>query len=440
MTRLLRLGLLVVVLAVLGSSPLVGQTSNSAQSDADVVRATYAKLVFASRVTEISESAGQMSDGNLEEVLLRPHLEIVLSGISTGPVSDLRSVALESLVTKPSGRTLQVTPISWAVQTTDGRELRGGGASLHWLDAGHLAEDWDVPLGRLIESGVIDSGYTRYASFAAKVTYSHETRQYQALFLFGHDVEGRPTILPLDHIVGGSALKMVIEAPSIPDPLLAPDFRYRPETADLVRSMRAPAGCSQEPVTQMCCDEENGRCGVGADQLRQHGFLSGGTGARASSREVGTPQQTSCDVCSGYNYSATADPTTDGVEQQLHITGYHEGFATFTPRCTYSLTSGKCSPLCKVAVSSASVSESGLVKTSCHATASSQNNKDTYGTGQCESSWGYGVVPCLFCACGLSVSVGLPTQTGSATVTVSGGSAIWTWGQGVVYPGCTGSP
>jgi hypothetical protein len=408
---------------------LVAQSLDSSQSDIDMVRATYAKLIFASRLNEIRVGVLEKSEDDIEEVLLRSHLEVVLSDIKTGPVSDLMSVPLANLVTKPSGATLAVTPGPWTFQTTDGERLQGETASLKWKDSGHLAQDWNLPFSRLFELGAVDPGFTRYASFTARVSYSGQARQYQALFLFGRDASGQPITLPLDHIVGASVLQMLIQAPNTPDPLLAQPFRNRPESRDLINSMRAAPGCSPESRTQMCCSQSTGRCGVTDEILQEHGFTERG----ARSLDVHPATAPACPYCAYYNYYGAPDPQTDGPQTQGHITGAHQGNATFTPSCTYNLVQGACVPTCHVNWSG-QPTESGILYAQilsywyCHAETSNSNSMDFQGAGgTCSSSWGYGVSLCLFCFCPFSVSVSLPP----VSVSTTSSSSVWTWGQGL---------
>jgi hypothetical protein len=248
------------------TSALVAQ-SDSIQSDINAVRATYAKLVFASRLSDLRENV------LARQALPSQRLEIVLSDFKTGSVSDLKPVPIADLLTKPSGNTLAVTPGSWAFKTIDGQELRAEYATLAWRSSDHPTPDWNLPFARLFDIGAIDPGYIRYVSYTAKVSYSGQQRQYQSLFLFGHDAKNEPMILPLDKIVDGGLLSL-IEAPPTPDPLLAEPFRDQPETKSFLESLRATPGCSIEHRTGMCCDDASGRCGVTVETLKEHGFAA----------------------------------------------------------------------------------------------------------------------------------------------------------------------
>lgn len=406
---------------------LVAQSPDSAQSDIDMVRATYAKLTFAVRLYGLREK--YTSGANLGT------LGITLSEIKAGPVSEVRQDLLSELVTKPSGRTLAVTPVTWKYKTSAGDELAGEGASVHWTDSPYLSEDWNRSLGSLFAIGVIDPGYTRYASVTVKASYAGEQRQYQSLFLFGRDASGHSITLPIDQIIGASALLSIIQAPSTPDPLLAARFRTRSGAKAFLHSLRAPAGCSAESRSQMCCDEVSGKCGVSADVLQAHGFAASET--LTSTTE--TDDVEDCGpICSVYNTTGTPDVKNDSLETQDHYSGYHTATATFISSCTYSGTSLPCSPLCSVNVSSAGATETGITYVYCHRVPSNQTSLDGEGSNTCSASWGYGVGGCFACIpCSVSVSVGAAGSGGTAGVTVSGGNAtLWTWGVGLVSGPC----
>jgi len=181
---------------------------------------------------------------------------------------------LSDLVTKPSGKILDVTPGTWQYTTADGQApLIGEIAMIQWTNREYLSsENWDQPIGHLIDMGVFDSGYARYVSYVATVSYAGQERQYPAFFLFGSAPGNSSMVLPLDDVIGG--LSAIMQAPVTPDPLKAPLFRGMTEATALINLMRAPDGCTPESRTQMCCDETTGMCGVSAETLKDHGLIS----------------------------------------------------------------------------------------------------------------------------------------------------------------------
>ena len=286
MTRIREL-LLLICFAASSSYLLTAQSQESAQADIDMVRATYAKLIFAARIGDIRE--GVLSGDVDRKERLRLHLVVTLSDMKTGPVNDLRKMQYTDVITKPSGNVLAVTPGSWTLKTKDGRLLLGETASLSWTNHGLNVELWQsfedrhILFGQALDE-TVGKEYTRYAWFTAKVSYAGQERQYKALFLFGQDAAENPVTLTMDSIVGGGAseLHSFIDAPVTPDPLLEEQFRNLPETKKLIKSMRASPSCTPEPRTKMCCDEASGHCGVDADTLQRHGFVFSAATASAT--------------------------------------------------------------------------------------------------------------------------------------------------------------
>jgi hypothetical protein len=398
-------------------------------SDADAVRATYAKLVFAVRLQDLRD-LGSADAGATPSSSTAP-LKITLSPITTGPISEITSMLMSDLVTKPSGATLSVTPGTWTLTVSSGQQLHAAIAHAQWTTSDYLAEDWRTPINNLIKQGAIEPFYTSYASFSVRLSYQGTQRQYKALFLFGVDPSGAERILPVDHIVGLQALLAIIDAPVTPDPLLAEPYRSNPEVTSFVNSLRAPSGCSMEPRTQMCCDSATEQCGVSAGALQMHGF---GALSPAQSLTV----HPLCANCAVYNTSGTPDPRTDGQQKQDHISGFHSGSATFVPVCIYSGGHLPCRTSCQVHIQSTATTEQGL-KTlySCHARPSSETVQDSQGQNTCSASWGYAAVGCLTCLCNASVTVGFAGANGSASVTVGGsGSPLWTFGASLITGPC----
>lgn len=405
-------------------SAVLAETPNSAQANVDMVRAAYAKLVFATQLSALREAYTSGANSG--------RLKVTLSSIKTGPVSEIKSQLLSDLVTKPSGRTLSVSPVNWTYTTNGGQVLRAEGATALWTDSGYLAEDWDVSVGALLANGTLDHGYTAYASFTVSLSYLGERRQYPALFLFGSNASGRPMTLPIDHIIGISALQAIIEAPSTPDPLLADRFRTQPATRAFLQSLQAPENCSTESRTQMCCDHGSGNCGVSSETLGQHGF-SVSRSMSYIDQGIASPE---CQfACSTFN--TTGSPVTEysANDTSDHITGYHSGSVQFQSHCTYSGDSLPCVGLCHVAVLNPVTSETG-VKTiySCHQEVTSTTGNDAEGTNTCSAAWGFGVAGCHFCLCGLTVGISYPPANVSLG---GGGNDLYKWGWGLTSGPCT---
>jgi hypothetical protein len=303
-------GLLALGLIMTPFHVFAAESSDSARANEDMVRATYSKLVYATRLSSLRE---KYSSG------VEPaNLHVTLSPIRTGPVSEIRSTMLAELVSKPSGRTLAVTPITWTYKTAAGIELHAEGASANWRDSTDLSEGWNLPIGQLLDNGTLDPGYTDYASFTVKISYLGEQRQYQTLFLFGRDASGKEICLPIDQIIGLSTLLTLIQAPVTPDPLLADRFRNRPETREFLQALQAPPGCSNESRTQMCCDQTSGKCGVSTETLLQRGFPVSDSMKSHKVQTTATPEcSANCSVFNGTVYPVS------GLDLMQYAMGEH---------------------------------------------------------------------------------------------------------------------
>jgi len=161
---------------------------------------------------------------------------------------------------------LSTTPGNWGLVTPSGDELHALIATAAWTSAPYLSEDWDIAISRVIEEGALDPGYSRYASYTVQLSYEGRTRQYKALFLFGQS-----SVLPLDHVVGTSALTQIVASPFDPEPLLVEPFRSNRDVRAFVESLWPRPACSREPLTGMCCDAR-GQCTLSPDVLKKYGF------------------------------------------------------------------------------------------------------------------------------------------------------------------------
>lgn len=114
-------------------------------------------------------------------------------------------------------------------------------------------------MAKLIEA--LEPGIGRYVSYHAKIVFEGRERSYPAMFLLGVGVNGKPLILPLDHIIG-SAVSSIIRRPIFPGALLGRRLLSEPSVQELLRSIQAPTACVEEVVTGLCCDPVSAACGI----------------------------------------------------------------------------------------------------------------------------------------------------------------------------------
>jgi hypothetical protein len=388
----------------LGLTELRSQAQSSSQ-DAMTVRAIYAKLELASQLNEVrsrlvSPNAKPKSVNGAEA--LTGALHVVISDIKTGPLDDIRSVTLADLVTKPSGRTLLVTPSQWNFMTAGGETLHAMGAQVSWTQAPYLTEDWNIPVSRAIDMGVIDPAYSRYASVSARAIYQGEQRQYRALFLFSDDLEKQSAVLPLDHIVGLPALQTLSADQSVPETLLAQPFRTRPEVSNFIEWWRGQPGCSTDAYTGMCCDPSTGQCGISSRvlQTKNLGAIEPSSVQFAAASCGGTCRSNTSGTIGQYG-----DTDFVGHAQDAGVPSDHEAHIEFHYVCTYSAKS-PCTGTCDVHLSFVQTVERGPVTSACHVLTTFGSGTTTpAGGGPCSNTWGYTVRACNLCTCGVSSPV-----------------------------------
>ena len=412
-----------------------GGQGSSGSPDALVVRAVYAKLVHATKVRALRE---YVYDAQSKEPDIADSLVISLSDIQTGPLSDILGRRLSELVTKPSGSVLRTTPGIWTHRTEERLELKGAMASLRWADAKYLAEDWDVPMSRVL--GAIDPGYSRYAAFSVNLAFDGRKRQYAAMFLFGEDEAGKPMILPVDHIIGIPALSGILTAPALPQPLLLPEYAARPRVSDFIKSLQASPQCIPEPQSGLCCDETTGKCGVRSEAWPVPASASAIQDAAAFasdglSAEIVRPIPLDNAYCSPFN-STGAQANNGAADTGGHIDGDHHIFASYTGHCTYSGNCSPCNVICHVSQDSLDVKESGATYSMAayffHVLGQNSSVQDGSGANQsCGSGAGAGVKSCYLSLCSVTVTVGF----GGTGVQI-GSDGFWTGSTGLVSGGC----
>jgi len=390
----------------LGPAALTSQAQSSSP-DAMTVRAIYAKVEMASQLQDLRDQLGNPNPTK-KSIHDAGSLHFVLSEIKTGSINDIRSLMLADLVTKPSGRTLFVTPSRWNFTASDGETLHAMSAQISWTQSPYFTEDWNIPISRVIDMGVIDPAYSRYASFTVRAIYQGEQRDYQALFLFSDDPEKQSTVFTVDHIIGMSALQTLSADQSLPEPLLAQPFRTRPEVSSFIEWWRGQPGCSTDAHTGMCCNPATGQCGVSSRALQVKGL-----GAIQSSNVLpagsacGAPCPASSTTTITPNPFSDINDTTGHLQNELNPNdpSYHSGHVTFNAVCNYSRSTAPCTGTCNVLVANPGTVELGATN-GCHVMVPFSDSTTTPAGGTpplpCSTTWGYKVRLCKFCTCTLA--------------------------------------
>src|ERR1700731_2670780 len=202
-----------------------------------VVRTTYARLSYAVQVNEVHKAIADFAkDKALDNIMLGQRLKaaeltFILSDFKIGNVTDpdISKTKYADLVTKPSGDSLDITHGTTSFTTdspADGsarpQHTESVIALAQWAGSQTITEDWEVPWGKLFPLVEHASWFTRYAAFKVKVNFQSRSREYRAMFLFGHDPRtGAEYIVPGDTVAGlTGALDFFARTAAYPEALI----------------------------------------------------------------------------------------------------------------------------------------------------------------------------------------------------------------------------
>jgi hypothetical protein len=243
--------------------------------DEAMVRRTYAKLAYASKIGTIHDVLAKRREAEAAELdyqLVAKTLKFELSGFSGGSVNSIASRVFAELVTKPDGQDvldISLGTLNFKEDLKDRLEVRETtetAAQLSWQAGQNLSEDWNVPFEQMLLSFEAQNKtkYLRYASYGVTVTFAGRSRRYKAMFLFGN---GEFPILPLDNITNNSALGGILDnsfydKTLYPAVLLESSVAQRPAVANWLKSHQVRDPSCRSGQRQVCCDPATLTCGV----------------------------------------------------------------------------------------------------------------------------------------------------------------------------------
>ena len=282
------------------------------------------------------------------------------------------------------------------------------------------------------------SWFTRYAAFNVKVNFQGRSREYRAIFVFGHKPNGEEYVLPVDTISGlTGGLSFFARTAAYPEALIEGGVgRDIPAVHDWL-SAQVTTGKSHDDN----CDPATGKCGVSRQDLDKLEKLQ----HRRQMRAVPVPRPAAnppklLEVafrpqlhpmiqaaggaptnCAGF--SKTLPHVGLVVDGARHVGPIDQSNHSLTDlaqtSCTYTDGVGaNCDTACNVTVSTAAMSDIGSVTGFCHSTGKQQKNDTINGVGtgaDCGGGTGGGVKECPFCTCSVSVSV----SSNGANVSIS---------------------
>jgi hypothetical protein len=252
--------------------PTIGQPTQEEQ----VVRKTYAKLIFGAmieRVHQLLSVEANPSAADFESAIANHQITFELSEFSAGSVAEIAKRPYADLVTRPDGQdivsvaTVTFTHTEDLRQQLSVRQTEELGARVGWAKGQDASsEDWLVPSGEALPTinSQNHSNYSRYVRFNAAVSLDGHSRRYKAMFLFG---SGQVPVLVLDNVTNNSALAQFVNASVYPEVLLESGMAEKGGVADWLRLHQFSAEACPSGKRQVCCDLTKLTCGVSSADL-----------------------------------------------------------------------------------------------------------------------------------------------------------------------------
>jgi hypothetical protein len=221
-----------------------------------VVRATYAKIEFGTRLNKLLDEI----KGIKSKVMVNDDIHIRVTDVVVGDISEVNQRLWGDVVTKPSGRVLSGGQ-GWdevAPQMTRFYSIQIG----DWYTHAYLAEDWKVPVSRMLAMNGQSQTYTRYGAFKVHVWYRDETRRYSAMFLFRDAQSSTPDgVNCLDNILG-SVVQGAVGLPLADDSEKLRTYDNIRAVREFRKSLQPESDCALEPRSLLCCSPSTGICGI----------------------------------------------------------------------------------------------------------------------------------------------------------------------------------
>jgi len=241
------------------------QTESEEES---AVREAYARLSFASRLNGLysARTTRETKRGEINASIDRASVTFTIRNVTYGDIRDIYLEPFSKFVDKRAGDVLQVGGASFRYTEDNGPEFLTRLISVNGWDFSDFqnstAEDWNLPIYKLL--GLIsDQGpFTRYAAYTVTASHRGKSRTYKGLFLFGHDPNGNSKITVADNVVGNGNVQDFLTADPYPAAYLE-TRRATPEVLAVLGTYRSDS-CTAGKV---CCDHSTMRCGLSGVDL-----------------------------------------------------------------------------------------------------------------------------------------------------------------------------
>ena len=400
------------------------------------VRATYAKLAYATRLGVLKRNVLGAGTGNQaldNPVELKRQMDAALAfhfeSFTVGNLADIETQRWDSLVEKPTGDLVSIGSEYVPYVTLSGGVTEMNCVDANWsrVDEQGGSLDWSMPLKRVIADLPLDTlkpetSYSRYAAYSVTVQLADRSRTYRGLFLFGRNPDHTEAVFPIDHILGMGSLNFVMEHSLYPQPFLETNIRNWPGIREWIGTLPLESDSTAKDIV---CDGTTGQCGIPRRVLQQALALKVGaepkftpksgasTAIPSSGTMMATPTPT---TCAGYdsvvNWSTTDNPAPTAFGTVNHSSGgQHSVSQNATGSCSFS--SGgtpACNTICVVQTAPGSLtSETGAtVSKNCHVVGmawAQGNSAATNGGTTCTAQLYGGATECASAACNCTISV-----------------------------------
>lgn len=251
----------------------------------EVVRTTYTKLSFLSRIGPLSRAAKQQLSGTqADPVKLSAAMDaaapvFTLTDFQIGPIASIAGETWGEFVTMPRPGDLALDG-SWVTETysDNGIQKEWKEIELRWAPAHAATPEVEQSYQDLTIADAIKLGskqwfqfpvtYTRYAAFTVDASFQGKsTGPHKAIFFFGTDSKGKEVVAQNDLLSGPSPLWNVRDNSSYPAGLLQSKLRDVPVVANWLRANEMPAAACTSSQPELCCTHDH--CGISVKDLNR---------------------------------------------------------------------------------------------------------------------------------------------------------------------------
>ncbi|HET9529576.1 MAG TPA: hypothetical protein VFQ92_04445 [Blastocatellia bacterium] len=424
------------ILAVAAMTAMVGEAQEISPEER-LVKLTYARLMLYNKAANIKVS----SDNNMQRQAV-DDIRFQISNLHTGPIEEIYNKPYGSLVSKPVGEIIEVTPITISVNNGVERVMYRA----RWVMSQYAStEDWENTTVKqaldTVGSNMSDVG--KYASYEVTVSLAGKERTYLAMVLYHGPLQStkQPRVEFLDNIVDQTALTRAYyeqrDPARIIDPVTPPEqavIRFESSGSDQAslseENLGQETGADDLPAdslykrvapnliipgmfcdsrTGMCCDWVTMECcfpfdpgnaicdelTCGFPECREpvDGGGGGGEGEQTCASNIvrGTPRTKYRSDTQGHEFPGF---------------GHHDVESKLKSQCVYE---SNCDLTCRVFDAYVRPSENGIPSSLCHKSSTSVSYNDSTGNNtsiSCSATVGAAFKACLFCLCTVEISVG----------------------------------